>query len=53
MFGGDSKTDRELAAESMERIQEENKKLETLKALSSGMEEILRKLVENDMIIKF
>lgn len=53
LFGGDSKTDRQLAAESMERIQEENQKLETLKALSSGMEEILKNLVEHDIIIKF
>ncbi len=53
LFGGDSKTDRQLAAESMERIQEEHQKLKNLEALSSGMEEILEKLVENNLIIKF
>lgn len=50
VFGMNSKTDRELAAESMKRIQRENQKLKTLKALSSGMEQILNKLAENDMI---
>lgn len=53
LFGGDSKTDRQLAAESLERIQEEKQKLENLEALSSGMEEILNKFVEHNMIIKF
>ena len=53
LFGGDSKTDRQLAAESLESIQEEKQKLENLEALSSGMEEILNKFVEHNMIIKF
>lgn len=52
-LGYDVKTDRQLAAESMERINSENEKLETLKGLSSGMEEILKKLVEHNMIIRF
>ncbi len=52
-LGYDVKSDRQLAAECMERIEKENEKLETLKGLSSGMEEILKKLVEHNMIIMF
>lgn len=51
LFGG--KSDRDKARESIQKIEEEKSKLETLESLSDVMEKILAHLREQNMIIQF
>lgn len=53
LCGGNARTDRQLSIESAKKIEEEKRKIEKLNQLSTEMEEILNKLVEYNMIIKF
>lgn len=52
-FGEDSKSDREMAAESIKKIEEEKSQLETLDALGDVMRKIINYYAENKLIITF
>lgn len=53
LFGGNSKSDRQLAIQSLQKIKIEKEKLEELESLSEVMKKIIEYYQEKNMIIRF
>ena len=53
LFGGSAKSDRDMAIESLRKIEEEKNKLQMLDSLSDVMQEIIKTLKEKNLIIGF
>lgn len=53
LFGGSAKSDRDMAIESLRKIEEEKNKLQMLDSLSDVMQEIIKILKEKNLIIGF
>ena len=53
LFGGSAKSDRDMAIESLKKIEEEKNNLQMLDSLSDVMQEIINTLQEKNLIIRF
>lgn len=53
LFGGSAKSDRDMAIESLRKIEREKNKLQMLDSLSDVMQEIIKTLKEKNLIIGF